>query len=134
MLIFTPAADYIERKAHPLSLLYFTFPYQKCNITRTQNFTSTHLFFVIFKRNIDLFNMGVHFALIGRVLEQTGSSRQKSLLFQYFDRQMSLETLDMQYFETDESRMRSDGTYLVQGTASLREGAKPNVNICAIPI
>ena len=78
--------------------------------------------------------MVVHFVLIGRVLEQTRSSRQKSLLFQYFDRQLSLETVEIQYYETDENRMRSDRTYLAQGTASLRDGAKPNVNISAIPI
>jgi len=73
--------------------------------------------------------MVVHFTLIGRVLEQTGSSRQKSLLFQYFDSRAYLEALELQYYETDANQMRSDGTYLVQGTASLRDGSKPKVSV-----
>ncbi len=72
--------------------------------------------------------MVVHFSLIGRVLEQTGSSRQKTLLFQYFDSRAFLETLELQYYETDANQMRSDRTYLVQGTASLQDGSKPMVS------
>ena len=36
--------------------------------------------------------------------------------------------LELQYFETDTNQMRSDGTYFVQGTALLQDGAKPKVN------
>ena len=72
--------------------------------------------------------MVVHFTLIGRVLEQTGSSRQKTLQFQYLESRAYLETLELQYFETDTNQMRSDGTYFVQGTALLQDDAKPKVN------
>ena len=72
--------------------------------------------------------MVVHFALIGQVLEQTGSSRQKTLVFQYFDsRLLALANLDLLHYETDESQMQTNGTYMVQGTASLRDGARPKV-------
>ena len=72
--------------------------------------------------------MVTHFALIGRVLEQTGSSRQKTLQFEYFDAQLCLKTLEAQCFETDENQMQPDRTYLIQGTASLRDGSDPRVS------
>jgi hypothetical protein len=72
--------------------------------------------------------MVVHFSLIGQVLEQTGSSRQKTLVFQYFDsRLLALANLDLLHYETDENQMRTKGTYMVQGTASVKDRAKPKV-------
>jgi hypothetical protein len=45
-----------------------------------------------------------------------------------------METLELQYYETDANQMRSDGTYLVQGTVSLHDGAKPKVSGSRMPL
>ena len=72
--------------------------------------------------------MVVHFALIGQVMEQTGSSRQKTLLFQYFDiRLLALQNLEILYYETDTLQIQTNGVYMVQGTAVLKDGEKPMV-------
>lgn len=72
--------------------------------------------------------MVVHFAFIGQVMEQTGSSRQKTLLFQYFDaRLVALENLELLYYETDTAPIQTNGVYMVQGTALLKDGEKPTV-------
>lgn len=72
--------------------------------------------------------MVVHFAFIGQVIEQTGSARQKTVLFQYFDaRLMALQNLELLYYETDTHAIQTNGVYMVQGTASLKDGEKPTV-------
>jgi hypothetical protein len=72
--------------------------------------------------------MVVHFAFIGQVIEQTGSSRQKTVLFQYFDaRLVALENLELLYYETDTDPIQTNGAYMVQGTALLKDGEKPTV-------
>jgi hypothetical protein len=73
--------------------------------------------------------MVVHFALIGKALEQTGESRQKTLIFQYFDSRLLLEDLELLHYETDTNQIQPNGTYMVQGTALLRDGKKPKVTI-----
>jgi hypothetical protein len=73
--------------------------------------------------------MVVHFAFIGQVMEQTGSSRQKTLLFQYFDvRLLALLNLEILYYETDTLHIQTKRVYLVQGTAILKDGEKPLVS------
>jgi hypothetical protein len=73
--------------------------------------------------------MAVHSMLVGRVLEQTGNSRQKILNFEYLSPHALPETVELQYYETAENQMQCDRTYLVYGAALLKDGIKPKVNL-----